>query len=62
MTALTPQIAAVRRTDGVSRPGAEELCVEWERATTQYAMLKEEMKEDGWLVRFRTLVNLMGPC
>ncbi|ORY29515.1 hypothetical protein BCR39DRAFT_531880 [Naematelia encephala] len=32
----------------------EELQGEWARVSEQHEVLKEEMKEDGWLVRFRT--------
>jgi hypothetical protein len=35
-------------------PGSDELGLEWDSVVAQHAMLKEEMKEDGWLVRFRT--------
>ena len=27
---------------------------EWNKISRQYAAIEDEMKEDGWLVRFRT--------
>ncbi|WRT65592.1 uncharacterized protein IL334_002537 [Kwoniella shivajii] len=37
--------------------GLEELMVEWKKVEEQHKLLLEEMKEDGWLVRFRTTAD-----
>lgn len=37
----------------VDEEGKEELAREWEKASRQYTVLKDEMREDGWLGRFR---------
>ena len=42
--------------DGAGSDAAKELRRDWERVVEQHAMLKEEMKEDGWLIRYRTWV------
>ncbi|KAL7419693.1 hypothetical protein Q5752_005609 [Cryptotrichosporon argae] len=36
---------------------ANELGKEWQKAIAKYGMLKEEMKEDAWLVRFRATAD-----
>lgn len=41
-------------TSGVDEGDLAHLQREWEKMSRQYMMLKDEMKEDGWLVRFRT--------
>ncbi|WWD16634.1 hypothetical protein CI109_101064 [Kwoniella shandongensis] len=62
ITLLRPQITALQpditryHGDGSNdlSDGVEELMGDWKRAEEQHRLLKEEMKEDGWLVRFRT--------
>lgn len=56
--ALAPQIASIcAESDGLDKNtanAAAELKAEWERVTSQHGMLQQELREDGWLVRFRT--------
>lgn len=35
----------------------EDLQRQWQKLSRQYVSLKEELKQDGWLVRFRTYVH-----
>ena len=40
--------------DGAVKDGVDQLKIDWQRVSEQQSMLREEMKEDGWLIRFRT--------
>lgn len=53
---LASQMAALPNmsADPTAREGLSELKANWSKFTDQHAMLKEELKEDGWLIRFRT--------
>jgi hypothetical protein len=58
ISSIEPRIQTVRdEASPMNSPGlsaaVEELIREWSDLADQHAMLKEEMKEDGWLVRFR---------
>ncbi|KAK8861454.1 hypothetical protein IAR55_002273 [Kwoniella newhampshirensis] len=62
---LRPQITALRSNVSSHRgeelgdlsDGVEQLMSQWRRVEEQRRMIKEEMKEDGWLVRFRTTAD-----
>jgi chromosome segregation ATPase len=38
----------------------EELREQWDKLLRARGLLQEELKEDGWLVRFRTYVTLIN--
>jgi len=54
ITRVTPESRWREKGDDNVRARIEELIGEWSSLADQHAMLKEEMKEDGWLIRFRS--------
>lgn len=61
VASLTPRIATlpieIEQPDQAIRVDQEELLADWKRASEGYVTLKEELKEEGWLLRFRTCVS-----
>jgi hypothetical protein len=52
LSTLTEQIAIL--TPNIEAAQAPELRAEWDKLLGKQKLLTEEMKEDGWLIRFRT--------
>lgn len=58
INSLAPRVAKLcaetTALDGALRDGVDQLKIDWQRVSEQQSLLREEMKEDGWLIRFRT--------
>ncbi|WVF67103.1 hypothetical protein IAT40_001848 [Kwoniella sp. CBS 6097] len=58
ITSLQPEISRYSGSRKMQlQDGMEELMDEWKKVEDQQRWLMEEMKEDGWLVRFRTTAD-----
>jgi len=51
---IVDETSTANRDGSTSRDDVDELKEQWGKLVRVRALLKEELKEDGWLIRFRT--------
>jgi len=51
---IIDETSTANRDGSTSRDDVDELKEQWGKLVRVRALLKEELKEDGWLIRFRT--------